>query len=68
MFCPNCDTSFVYRADYAAHLDVCQPADVDLAVSDELLARLNAAVARLYAESDGDQQRRTGKPGLVPAA
>lgn len=68
MFCPNCDTPFVLRVDYAAHLEACRPVDLDLAVSDELLARLNAAVARLYAEVDDARRNRAGKPGLVPAA
>ena len=63
MRCPNCTATFVLRADYADHVQHCRPLDVD--VRDELLARLNAAAARLYAEfGDVQPHRRT----LVSAA
>jgi hypothetical protein len=50
MNCPNCITTFVLRADYADHVRQCRPVDTGVAVSDALLARLNAAAARLHAE------------------
>jgi hypothetical protein len=45
MKCPNCATIFVLRAEYAAHVQQCRPADV----TDALLARLNSAAVRLHA-------------------
>jgi hypothetical protein len=65
MRCPNCNTIFVLRADYADHLQHCRPASVDAA--DALLARLNAAAARLHAEFGDIEADRLVAP-LDPAA
>jgi hypothetical protein len=65
MRCPNCTAIFVLRADYADHVQPCRPSDADVDVRDELLACLNGAAARLYAEfGDVQENRRT----LVSAA
>ena len=64
MNCPNCSATFVFRADYAGHVQRCRP---DVA-TDALLARLNAAAARLHAEF-GDVERDAAPPRrLHPAA
>ena len=65
MRCPNCNAVFVLRADYADHVQLCRPSRADVDVRDELLACLNGAAARLYAElGDAEPHRRT----LVSAA
>jgi hypothetical protein len=62
MNCPNCATTFVYRADYATHLQQCRPDTATRA----LLARLNAAAVRLHAEF-GEVERPVTRQ-LHPAA
>jgi hypothetical protein len=65
MRCPNCTATFVLRADYAEHVQLCRPPGADIDVRDELLACLNAAADRLCAEfGEVKENRRT----LVSAA
>jgi len=66
MRCPNCTTTFVLRAEYAAHVRQCRPDCAEAA--DALLARLNAAAARLQAEFGDVQPDRLVTPRLHPAA
>ncbi len=50
MNCPNCTESFTLRADYASHVQRCRPLDAATAITESLLARLNAATDLLYVE------------------
>jgi hypothetical protein len=59
MRCPNCTTEFTLRWDYAEHLRGCVAADATGAATEWLLARLNAAAARLEAEVE-EHERRVG--------
>jgi uncharacterized C2H2 Zn-finger protein len=59
MRCPNCEVEFTLTWDYAEHLRSCRPALLDAAATARLLARLNAAAARLEAEVD-EHERRVG--------
>ena len=68
MHCPNCASNFVLRADYAAHVRRCQPVDADASVTDALLARLNAAASRMYADFDFTEGESSAVSGLDPAA
>lgn len=65
MYCPNCNTTFTLRADYADHVQRCRPSEVN--VTDALLARLNAAAARLHEEFDAAEPNRV-TPRLDSAA
>jgi hypothetical protein len=64
MNCPNCAAIFVFRADYAAHVQQCRPD----AATDALLVRLNAAVIRLHAEFDAAEREQPAPRRLHPAA
>lgn len=64
MNCPNCSESFRLVADYASHLQRCRPVDAHAAVSESLLARLNAAADLLEAEF-GVVEAERAEPALV---
>ena len=66
MRCPNCTATFAFRADYAAHVQACRPASAE--ATDALLARLNAAAARLHEEFGDLQPEPVIVPALDPAA
>ena len=65
MNCPNCSATFRLRADYASHLQRCRPSDVDPAVTESLLARLNAATASLSLELAAVEAEEAARRQLV---
>ncbi len=65
MNCPNCSEPFRLCADYASHLQRCRPSDVDPAVTESLLARLNAATASLSLELAAVEAEEAARPQLV---
>jgi hypothetical protein len=64
MDCPNCTTTFVFRANYATHVQQCRPD----AATDALLERLNAEAARLHSEFDDVEPKRLVTRRLHSAA
>ena len=65
MNCPNCNETFRLCADYASHLQRCRPLDVDPAITESLLARLNAATAPLSLELGAIEAEEAARPLLV---
>ena len=65
MKCPNCSERFRLVADYASHLQRCRPLDVDPAITESLLARLNAATAPLSLELGAIEAEEAARPLLV---
>ena len=68
MYCPNCNTTFVLRGDYSTHVQQCRPSDRDDVATAVLLARLNAAAARLHSEFGDVRPIRIVAPRLHSAA
>ena len=67
MYCPNCNTRFALRGDYSTHVQQCRPSEGDVATA-VLLARLNAAAARLHSEFGDVRPIRIVAPRLHSAA